>query len=536
MPTSPFEHKLVPAIVVALLLAVAYQACAGYLLSPQGTGLRYPNPGHHPGEIGPGIFNCSGAINCFWKFPAKVIIEGILNLTGHDIVGVNKVSASEVCIGGDCRSGWPSQPSIFSSYVWKYRKAVTIQENSGNNLDGYQILLTLDTRTLINEGKMRKDCADIRIVDENGNYLPYWVESGCGGTNTRIWIKMPHLTPYESKTLYVYYGNPKAHSLSSRDSVFHHIYQTFSAQGGDIGSGLTVNSGVRDLPDPSVWEPYKVYVDVYAGIVQDSPYSFTMKIVYDGGSLERAYSLSRDHLFASWPGCSKKIKMNPNPIDITSDVNNKHNISFKFIYSAYNRYGGCSGSFSVYLNGYYKKRAVSPPPNVSWGTEQPGNFTLEDPQKLENIATGVLMSFDHIYGNYEAWKDENPSTGISTLRWYGNGFLTFDLGEWIDLGILRLRGSGCIRAGGCDSGEYIQALIEVYVSSDGSHWTLLESIKGPKVFCGGGWQSCVSSTNKVWWASNFRYVKVVLGGSGNMWMRKHYGSLSELEVLKVKMT
>ncbi len=126
------ERRLAEAVLVALLLAVAYKAYASYLPSPQGMGLQYPNPGHHPGEIGPGIFNCSGAINCFWKFPAKVIVEGILDLTGHDILGVGKVyaekaevdeveagrvNASEVCIGGKCRSGWPSGESDFMCRV-----------------------------------------------------------------------------------------------------------------------------------------------------------------------------------------------------------------------------------------------------------------------------------------------------------------------------------------------------------------------------------------------------------------------------------
>ena len=116
------------AIFLTFTLTIAYQVFAAYLTSPEN--LKYPNPGHYPGEIGPGTFNCSEeTINCFWKFPAKVIIEGILNLTGHNIIGVgeikaNKVNASEVnvagnlevsgkgnffelCIQGNCTTFWP---------------------------------------------------------------------------------------------------------------------------------------------------------------------------------------------------------------------------------------------------------------------------------------------------------------------------------------------------------------------------------------------------------------------------------------------
>ena len=120
--------KTILAILLTFSLAIAYQVFAAYLTSPEN--LKYPNPGHYPGEIGPGTFNCSEeTINCFWKFPAKVIIEGILNLTGHNIIGVgeikaNKVNASEVnvagnlevsgkgnffelCIQGNCTTFWP---------------------------------------------------------------------------------------------------------------------------------------------------------------------------------------------------------------------------------------------------------------------------------------------------------------------------------------------------------------------------------------------------------------------------------------------
>jgi len=75
-----------------LLLIFAGISLASYI-SAQGP--SYPNPGHPASEIGPGTFNCSGA-NCLWKFPGKVIIEGILNLTDHDIVNINEVKANKI--------------------------------------------------------------------------------------------------------------------------------------------------------------------------------------------------------------------------------------------------------------------------------------------------------------------------------------------------------------------------------------------------------------------------------------------------------
>ena len=49
--------------------SVAYQVLASHLTSP--SGLKYPEPGHYPEQIGPGTFNCSGNANCYWEFPGN---------------------------------------------------------------------------------------------------------------------------------------------------------------------------------------------------------------------------------------------------------------------------------------------------------------------------------------------------------------------------------------------------------------------------------------------------------------------------------
>ncbi|MCW1312841.1 MAG: DUF2341 domain-containing protein, partial [Candidatus Parvarchaeota archaeon] len=70
-------------------------------------------------------------------------------------------------------------------------------------------------------GKMRSDCSDIRFTDSDGvTLLNYWIEPGtCNTTNTKIWVKV-NLTAFSNKTIYLYYGNPKAISMSYCDSVF----------------------------------------------------------------------------------------------------------------------------------------------------------------------------------------------------------------------------------------------------------------------------------------------------------------------------
>ena len=114
---------------------------------------------------------------------------------------------------GKSQAGWLSG--------WSYRIPITITEQSGNVLTDYQVLVTLDTASLISAGKMRSDCGDVRFTDSDGTtLLNYWLEGGCNSTNTKIWVKVPNIPANSSKIIYVYYGNPSATSASNGDATF----------------------------------------------------------------------------------------------------------------------------------------------------------------------------------------------------------------------------------------------------------------------------------------------------------------------------
>jgi hypothetical protein len=97
---------------------------------------------------------------------------------------------------------------------FRYRDSYTIENNSGSELSEYQVLVQVDTASLISAGRMRSDGGDIRFKDTAGNYLPYWIEAdywgiGFGGintSNTRIWVRVPSV-PAGYSTIYMYYGN-----------------------------------------------------------------------------------------------------------------------------------------------------------------------------------------------------------------------------------------------------------------------------------------------------------------------------------------
>jgi hypothetical protein len=103
---------------------------------------------------------------------------------------------------------------------WSYRKPVTIS-NSASSLTDYQVLVTLDTQSLISNQKMRSDCGDIRFTDSDSQtLLNYWLESGCNTTSTTIWVKVPSISASSTATIYVYYGNPNATNASNGGGTF----------------------------------------------------------------------------------------------------------------------------------------------------------------------------------------------------------------------------------------------------------------------------------------------------------------------------
>jgi len=104
-------------------------------------------------------------------------------------------------------------------YGRAYYREITITNNINQALTDYQVVITLDTQTLISQGKMRSDCGDIRITDLNGNQLPYWVRN-CNQTNTEIWTKIPSIPASSQTKIYLWYGNSSATSQSNGEAVF----------------------------------------------------------------------------------------------------------------------------------------------------------------------------------------------------------------------------------------------------------------------------------------------------------------------------
>lgn len=129
---------------------------------------------------------------------------------------------------------------------WQWYVPVDIDNTYTGNAahTNYQVLIIVDTQTLITAGKMLSTGDDIRFTDNNcGAFLNYYIEpagTGSGGginsTTTYIWVLLPTLPANAITTLKMYYGNPAAVAASSFATTFPNV---LNATTGTLGGVQT---------------------------------------------------------------------------------------------------------------------------------------------------------------------------------------------------------------------------------------------------------------------------------------------------------
>ncbi|MDD4027296.1 MAG: DUF2341 domain-containing protein, partial [Candidatus Shapirobacteria bacterium] len=103
--------------------------------------------------------------------------------------------------------------------MWHYRKAISIENTSGSNQSNVQIkiLNNYDLSALVTAGKLQSDLDDLRFTDINGNLLKYWIEDSTNNS-ADVWGIITSL-PASGSTIYMYYGNSSATSISSTSNM-----------------------------------------------------------------------------------------------------------------------------------------------------------------------------------------------------------------------------------------------------------------------------------------------------------------------------
>ena len=143
-------------------------------------------------------------LSTFYKKHRKTILiaSTVVSIVGLAIIGF--LAYRQIFLSS------PVNVASWYDNDWEQRKAIDVSNDSGGDLTDEQVLVEMDTASLIASSKLQADCDDLRFVDsDDSTPLDYWVEGGCDTANTRIWTEVPTL-PSAGKTIYVYYGNPSA--------------------------------------------------------------------------------------------------------------------------------------------------------------------------------------------------------------------------------------------------------------------------------------------------------------------------------------
>jgi hypothetical protein len=133
-----------------------------------------------------------------------------------------------------------------------HRTQVRVDYN-GAALTSYQVPINFNSAALVADGKLRADCADLRVLDADGiTSLPIWLDGSCNVASTRVWAKVPSV-PTGGKTLYLAYGSASASSISDPDALFIK-YDDFSSDPRTNGKWANIITH-KGTTSEFVWNP-----------------------------------------------------------------------------------------------------------------------------------------------------------------------------------------------------------------------------------------------------------------------------------------
>jgi len=139
---------------------------------------------------------------------------------------------------------------FFLNRNFKYRRKITITEQSGSDLTDYQVLIELNS-TNFDFSHAQTNGEDIRFTDASGNLLDYWIEEwDAVNEGAKVWVKVPSIPANSSVEIFMYYGNSEVVDASDGDAVFE-FFDDFWGTGIDttkwdvyLPNQFTVSNGI----------------------------------------------------------------------------------------------------------------------------------------------------------------------------------------------------------------------------------------------------------------------------------------------------
>lgn len=109
-----------------------------------------------------------------------------------------------------------------------YRREIFSDTFFDYDIDDYSINFTINTKALIDSGKLREDCRDLVVIekfDEKLAKLPVFVEN-CGEESS-VYFKAKSLKANSKETFFLYYGNPEFESQNLSKEEILNYYDNF---------------------------------------------------------------------------------------------------------------------------------------------------------------------------------------------------------------------------------------------------------------------------------------------------------------------
>ena len=136
-------------------------------------------------------------------------------------------------------------PCATSVSGWAFQKAFLIDNSTNPSaLTNYQVLIDLNTTTLIGAGDMNADGSDIRVsgLCDNSDPLNFWFDD-INTANTKIWVNVPNVAANGTETIYIHYGNSAATTATNGVNTFE-AFDDFEAPlaGWTFSGGTWTNS------------------------------------------------------------------------------------------------------------------------------------------------------------------------------------------------------------------------------------------------------------------------------------------------------
>ena len=371
---------------------------------------------------------------------------------------------------------------FFNKRNFRYRRVITITEQSGSSLIDYQVLIELNS-TNFNFSHTRSDGGDIRFTDTAGNLLPYWIESYDASAQTaKIFVKVPSLPANATIVIYMYYGNSSVFSESDGEATFEFFDDEFSSlftplENADTyqttptydGSGQSIHPDVLFFPNG--WNGYKYWMVMSPFPNGNDDYENPSILASSDGS--------------SWVVPSGLI----NPIDPTPT--NGHNCDTDMIYNdetdelwVYYLEAGAGTS-------YLKRRRSSD--GVNWEDEE-DIFNLPDYQ----ILSPAIVKVD---STYYMWYVDSGSAGCSATSTTIKYRTSSDGINWSSAQDVNISQPNYV----------VWHLDVIYVPSKSEYWMLIAAYPSGSN-CGNTVLFYAKSTDRINWTT---YNKKALGkGSG----------------------